>query len=237
MSGFSENGDFKLGIEGFRYSDLFDPVRLRDLAEHFYADLEGQDTVLHSALTKYIAARGQNYEKKAESKILTDAAPYLSDFVARLFGITAERGELEKEILVQNPIWRFKFFVQRRAIKRYKAEQIVELNENELWRALTQLRNTAFDDTLVRDEELSIAEMTCRLLDAEEAVGTGSGSDRAPDVQATIDKVGSAYEALKDKEFGKLFSQYVLKEDAEGDLLTVKATLHLIEAWSAAAFF
>src|SRR5436190_3206165 len=235
MSGFSENGDFKLGIEGFRYSDLFDPVRLRDLAEHFYADLEGQDTVLHSALTKYIAARGQNYEKKAESKILTDAAPYLSDFVARLFGITAERGELEKEILVQNPIWRFKFFVQRRAIKKYKAEQIVDLNENELWLALTQLRNTAFDETLVRDEELSIAEMTCKLLDAEEELGK-SDADHSQ-AKLVAGKANLAYDKLKDSEFGKLFSQYILKEDAKGELLTIKAALHLIEAWSATAFF
>src|SRR5436190_2731631 len=196
MSGFSENGDFKLGIEGFRYSDLFDAVRLKDLAERFYADLEGQDAVLHSALSKYIAVRGQNYEKKAESKILTDAAPYLSDFVARLFGITAERGELEKEILVQNPIWRFKFFVQRRAIKKYKAEEIVELNENELWRALTQLRNTAFDETLVRDEELSIAEMTGRLLDAEEELGKPDADHS--EAKTTAGKIISAYEKLKD---------------------------------------
>ena len=235
MAVFSENGDFELGIEGFRFSDLFDAVRLRQLAERFYADLEGQDAVLHTALTKYIATRGANYERKVESKILTDAAPYLSDFVARLFGITAERAELEKEILVQNPIWRFKFFVQRRAIKKYKADQIAELNENELWRAVTQLRNTAFDDTLVHDEELSIAEMTCRLLDAEEALGKPDATDEP--VSVIVAKVHSAYEKLKDAEFGKLFSQYIVEEDADGDLLTIKAALHLIEAWSAAAFF
>jgi len=235
MTAFSENGDFELGIKGFRFSDLFDAVRLKELAERFYADLEGRDAVLHSALTKYIGAKGQYYEKKVESKILTDAAPYISDFVARLFGISAERAVLEREILVQNPIWRFKFFVQRRAIKKYKAEQIIELNENELWRALTQLRNTAFDETLVRDEELSIAEMTCRLLDAEEDLGK-SDADHS-DARSAADKVNSAYGKLKDSEFGKVFSQYVLKEDGEGDLLTVKAALHLIEAWSAAAFF
>ena len=56
-------------------------------------ELADEDAVLHTALTKYIAARGENYEKKVESKILTDAAPYLSDFVGRLFGITAERAD------------------------------------------------------------------------------------------------------------------------------------------------
>jgi NADPH-dependent glutamate synthase beta subunit-like oxidoreductase/NAD(P)H-flavin reductase len=235
MSANSANADFQLGIDGFRFSDLFDPIRLKDLAERFYADLAGQDQVLHKALTKYIAARGENYEKKVESKILTDAAPHLSEFVARLFGVTGERAELEKSILVQDPIWRYKFFVQRRAIKKYKAEQIAELNEAELWRALTQLRNEAFGDTLRFDEELSIATMTCELLDAEDALGkTDASTESAAEV---FSQVSAAYEKLKDGEFGKLYSSFVLLEAAEGGLLTIKAALHLVEAWSAAAFF
>src|SRR5664279_2306138 len=166
MTMFSENGsgsgqdDHELGIEGFRFSDLFDAAKLKQLAERFYSEIQPHDAVLHSALTKYIASRGVGYERKVESKILTDAAPYLSDFVARLFRITGENSELEHDILVQNPVWKFKFFVQRRAIKKYKADQIEELNEAELWLALTELRKTAFNETLVRDEELSIAEMT-----------------------------------------------------------------------------
>src|SRR4051794_26655775 len=164
------NFDIELGIEGFSFSDLFDAIRLKELADTFYEDLKAEDQVLYPALMKYLAAGGKGYEPKVASKILTDAAPYLSRFIARLFSIDAERSELEKEILVQNPVWAFKYFVQRRAIKKYKADQIAELNEAELWRALTDLRNTAFDDTLFRDEELSIATMTVRLLDAEEAL-------------------------------------------------------------------
>ena len=233
----SENvlSDFDLGIEGFKFSDLFDAVKLKELAETFYAEVKDDDPLLHSALTKYIASKGNGYEPKVRSKILTDSAPYLSQFVARLFKIDAARFELAGEILVQNPVWKFKFFVQRRAIKKYKADQIAELNEGLLWIALTELRNTAFDETLVRDEELSIAEMTARLLDAEEAFG------KDDDVPAfafdTVKRVEAAYEKLKDAPFGKLFSEYILKEDASGDLLTVKAALHLVEAWSAAAFF
>ena len=134
MMGISEQGsggvqnDLDLGIEGFRFSDLFDAVKLKELAEWFYSDVEKGDAVLHSALTKYIAARGAGYERKVQSKILTDAAPYLSDFIARLFKINGERSELAKDILVQNPVWKFKFFVQRRAIKRYKADQMQEIS-------------------------------------------------------------------------------------------------------------
>ncbi|CAN5430667.1 hypothetical protein BH10ACI2_BH10ACI2_14190 [soil metagenome] len=233
--------DFNLGIEGFCFSDLFDATRLRALAETFYSEIEGRDAVLYSALTKYIASRGVGYERKVESKILTDSAPYISDFIARLFNINRERSELERTILVQNPVWKYKFFVQRRAAKKYKPELVADLNENELWRALTELRNEAFDDTLVRDEELAIAEMTCELLEAEEALGkTESDSEADPEIPKsvvdTVARVTAAYEKLKDTAFGKLFSEYVIDADTSGSLLLITAALHLAEAWSAAAF-
>ncbi len=233
--------DLELGIEGFRFSDLFDAVKLKELADRFYGEVAEREPVLHTALSKYIAARGEGFERKVESKILTDAAPFLSDFVGRLFHIEREKGELSRNILTQNPVWKFKFFVQRRASKKFKADQLAGLNETQLWSAVTQLRNNAFDETLIRDEELSIAEMTCRLLDAEEAfthVSSDGGEVHEADgtVAATVQKVTAAYEKLKDEAFGQLFSQYVIEEDAVGDLLTVKAALRIIEAWAAAAF-
>jgi NADPH-dependent glutamate synthase beta subunit-like oxidoreductase/NAD(P)H-flavin reductase len=225
--------DFELGIAGFRFSDLFDAVKLAELTDAFNTDLEDREPIVSEALKKYHASSGSGFEPRAASKILTDAAPFLSQFVARMFGINTERSELEADILVQNPIWRYKFFVQRRAIKRYKAEQIADLNEQELWVGLTELRNNGFDESLVRDEELSIAEMTARLLDAEDALTKNTDAK----VADTVASVNKAFEKCKDKTFGRLFSQYILAEEATGDLLTLKAALHLVEAWSAVAFF
>ena len=241
MTGITEreavtpNFDFELGIDGFRYSDLYDAVKLRELAERFYSELIEEQAVTGTALKKYIEAEGRGYEPKVESKILTDSAPFLSRFIARIFKITPAVLELEREILDQNPIWKYKFFVQRRAIKKFKAEQIAELNENQLWLAVTELRNEGFGDTLRHDDELSISEMTSLLLDAEDALtktpdSTGSHAK-------TVEQINHAYAKLKDKTFGKLFSEAVVETDATGDLLAVKAALGLIEKWSAAAFF
>src|SRR6476646_8663319 len=194
-SDYSENNhvpeghDLDLGIPGFRYSDLFDAVKLAELTDTFYSDVESREPVVGAALKKYTAAAGVGFEPRAASKILTDSAPFLSDFIARLFGIHEERAELEKDILVQNPVWRYKFFVQRRAFKRYKAEQITDLNEQELWIGLTELRNNGFDESLVRDDELSIAEMTAKLLDAEEALT----KDASANVGDTIGKINRAF--------------------------------------------
>lgn len=242
MAAISANGhftaahdlDFDLGIVGFRYSDLFDAVKLKQLAEKFYEDVEGKDALLHASLTKYIAAHGHGFEKRVESKILTDAAPYLSDFIARMFGITRERTELENEILVQNPIWRYKFFVQRRAIKQFGKEVIGNVRGSEIDQALRELRLKSFDETLIHDDELALASITARLLDAEESIT--KEHERTEEVQQTINKLQKAIDELKDKTFGKLFTEFVLKIEETGDLLIVKAALTLLEEWSANEF-
>jgi NADPH-dependent glutamate synthase beta subunit-like oxidoreductase len=222
-------------VPGFCYSDLFDAVRLKELAEIFYDEVAKKEPVLGSALRKYVDSSGRGYEKRAESQLLTDAAPHLSEFIAGLFHIERERTELEKEILSDNPIWKYKFFVQRRAIKTYKPDAAADLDRAGLDRAVNDLRMFGFDDTIVLDDELAIATIAARLIDAEEVLAKGEGSDLAS--ASTVACVHKAYEKLKDKHFGKVFSEFVLKTDEVGDLLTVKAALGLVEAWSAVEFY
>ncbi len=230
--------DFELGINGFKYSDLFDAVKLKALAEKFYAEVDEKEPVLGDALKKYIGAAGNGYEKRVESKILTDAAPFLSDFVGRMFKITRERAELERTILEQNPVWKYKFFVQRRAIKKYKTLEdlsvVSELNQVELEEAVREFRNKAFDDTLVFDEELAVASITTALADAEEDLS--KKEDPSGTTLRTIELVKKGYERLGDRPFGKLFNEAVLAIDDAGDLLQVKAALEIFERWSALHF-
>lgn len=231
----AQNHDFELGVPGFRFSDLFDAAKLRELAEKFYGEIEKSDPLLHNALTQYINARGANYEPRVESKILTDSAPHLSDFIARMFGIARERSELKREITEQDPIWKYKFFVQRRAVKKFKAETIVNFDENELTEALRELKFTSFDETLVYDEELAISYITNKLIEAEEALT--KEQEITAETQETINKIHTAYDKLKDKTFGRVFSRFVTELEGTGDLLQIKSVLHLIEAWSAIQFF
>ncbi len=227
--------DFELGVPGFRFSDLFDAIKLRELAEKFYGEIEKSEPLLHEALIQYINARGANYEPRVESKILTDSAPHLSNFIARMFLITRERGELKREITEQDPIWKYKFFVQRRAIKKFKAETIVDFDENELTEALREVKNTVFDETLVYDDELAISYITNKLVEVEEVLQ--KNLEISAETQETINKIHTAYDKLKDKTFGKVFSRYVTELEGTGDLLQIKAVLHLLEAWSAIQFF
>lgn len=228
------NHDFDLGVVGFKFSDLFDAVRLKDLAEKFYEELKEENALLHEALTKYVAARGEGYEKRVESNILTDSAPYLSRFVAKMFGITRERENLEREITGQNPIWKYKFFVQRRAIKKYTAEKAAELNENELNEALRELKFAAFDETLVYDEELAVSYIVDKLVAAEEALT--KDQEISAEIKETLNKIAKAYEKLQDKTFGRVFERNIIEIEGAGEILQVKAVLQMLEAWSAIQF-
>ena len=227
--------DFDLGIEGFRFSDLFEPARLAALTETFYAEVAAAEPVLHEALRRYIDNGGSGFEKRAASKVLTDSAPFLSDFIARMFGITKETAELEREILRQDPIWTYKFFVQRRAAKAFTPEQLSAIDHNTVSQALSELRNNAFDETLVWDDELSIAQIAARLISAEESLT--KGGELTTEDASTIEALHKAFAKLKDKAYGKLLTDFVLEIDAAGDLLQVKAALRLLEAWSAAEFY
>ena len=238
MMGISEKefelNDFDLGIIGFKYSDLFDADRLKDLTEKFYDELNQENPLLHEALTKYIAARGIGFEKRVESNILTDSAPYLSHFIAKMFGVTKEREQLEREIQEQSPLWKYKFFVQRRAIKKYPAEKVSELNENELNEAIKELKFTSFDQAIVYDEELSIAYMVAKLVEAEEVLT--KNQEITAKERETLNKIAKAYDKLKDKTFGRIFEKNIIEADEIGEIAQVKAVLQIFEAWSAIQF-
>lgn len=227
--------NFELGISGFKYSDLFDAVKLKELAEKFYSDVKEREPVLHQALIEYIERRGEGYEPKVASKILTDSAPFLSEFVANMFHVNKERGELEREILKDNPIWKYKFFVQRRAIRSYKEDKLADFRETEFTEAIRQLKNGQFAEVLIHDEELQIASIVAELLEAEDNLT--KEAEVTTEVQETLNKISKAFDKLKDETFGNVFSRFVSETDGTGELLQVKAVLQIFEVWSAMQFY
>lgn len=231
----SADYDFKLGIGDFRFSDLYNPFKLKDLADSFYSELAQKNPELHAVLLPYIEGHGKNYDNKIESKILTDSAPYLSDFVARLFHIETAENALQKSILEQSPIWKYKFFVQRRAIKKFPENLLAALNEAEINQAYAEIRNKIFDDVLRYDDELAISQITVELLDLEEILT--KNLELHETAQKNLAKIHTAFDRLKDSTFGKAAMNFILEMEETGDLLQVKAVLRILEAYSAIHFF
>jgi NADPH-dependent glutamate synthase beta subunit-like oxidoreductase/NAD(P)H-flavin reductase len=227
--------DFELGIVGYKYSDLYDAQKLKELAEKFYDDVKEKNPLLYDALTKYIENHGVGVEKRVESNILTDSAPYLSDFIAKMFGINREREQLQRVIVEQDPIWKYKFFVQRRAIKKFTEEKLAAFNETELAQALREFSFAAFDETLIYDEELAVAYVTNKLVETEDALT--KNQEITAEIRETLNRIASSYDKLKDKTFGKVFERFIVEIEGAGELLQVKAVLQILEIWSAMQFF
>jgi NADPH-dependent glutamate synthase beta subunit-like oxidoreductase/NAD(P)H-flavin reductase len=227
--------DFELGIVGYKYSDLYDAQKLRELAEKFYDDVKEKNPLLYDALTKYIESHGKGFEARVESNILTDSAPYLSDFVARMFGVNREREQLQRVITEQDPIWKYKFFVQRRAIKKFPEAKLTDFNEAELAEALREFNLAAFDETLIYDEELAVAYVTNKLVETEEVLT--KNQEIPAEIRETLNRIVAAYDKLKDKTFGKIFERFIVEIEGAGELLQVKAVLQMFEIWSSVQFF
>src|ERR1044072_3472375 len=213
----NEDHDFPLAVSGFNYSDLYKPEKLKELCEVFYRELGQTDADLHRALMQYIDARGAGYEKTAESELLVHAPPHLTDFIVRLFGIEQDYAALTGTVKIQDPIWKYKFFVQRRAIKKFNADAVALLNIAELETAVNALK-AAFDDlgTPNTDAELSAASITSHILDLEEAL---TKEQPAPSETVKTIVLGFEHDTVR-----SLFGG----EAADSDLLKVQAVLRLL---------
>src|SRR5262245_5569837 len=111
----------ELGIGGFSYPDLHDPGRLAALYGIFLSELRAADSVLAARYTAWKAAPA-DLDPKAVSEVIVEVAPYVSRFVARLFGIQAEREALRARVHAHDPVFRFKIdFVRRRALAHIKS--------------------------------------------------------------------------------------------------------------------
>src|SRR5438270_115936 len=238
--------DFQLGVEGFAYGDLYRPSRLRDLAEAFYAEVERADPSLHAALTDYLASRGENVRgTKAESDLLIAAAPHLSRFVARLFGVEREREELMESVRAQDPVFQFKHFVQRRATKSFPAEKAAGVDVESADAALEALRRAAFADTLADDRELGVARTALRLLEWEKNYPKEGARREEEWSEARAREIEAARAKIAGTEVERALAAWREGEDeggaeesravaADENRAFVRAALRLLEAWAAA---
>src|SRR5690242_15677530 len=79
-----------LGIEGFVYSDLFAPARLRDLYDVFCTHLKSHAPDVAASYEAYRTCQGAGMTPEQVSTVLLAVAPHVSELVGRLFGVEKE---------------------------------------------------------------------------------------------------------------------------------------------------
>lgn len=172
-----------LGLPGTTWEDLFVPSKLAALHTTFFEEVRAADPDLVERFEEYAASQGRGMTPQAVSSVLTDLAPHVSAFVARLFGVAAPLGVLKDDAAHVAPIFRMKDqLVKRRASKRGVIAHDPELDAS--GRAL--LATAGITDA---DDERAIAVLACELLDLE--AETKRGEPDANAARALLAKLAS----------------------------------------------
>jgi NADPH-dependent glutamate synthase beta subunit-like oxidoreductase/NAD(P)H-flavin reductase len=165
-----------LGIDGFVYSDLFDPLRLRDLHDLFCRGVAATAPELWSAWETYANDPDSVRSPQERSDLIVTMAPHVSRFVAALFGVSAAAAGIERSTRELDALFRFKAdFVRKRALPLVKSGRVALEAGDEA--AVRELAAPWRDEV---DHELAIASAGCALLDREAAArADGSDEERA----------------------------------------------------------
>mgnify|MGYP006274969679 CR=1 len=94
--------NFSLGIADFHYADLYNPARLNALLAVFDESVKYHDTELYTQFMAYRNTQGADLSPEQQSAILVNVAPYVGQFVAKLFNVEsahqAQKSTIQKEI-------------------------------------------------------------------------------------------------------------------------------------------
>ncbi|RIL12274.1 pyridine nucleotide-disulfide oxidoreductase [bacterium] len=172
--------DFALGIDGFRFADLYQPRRLRDLHAVFWQDAEDADPGLRAAFDAFDAAAPAE-----QSELLIRVAAVLGRFVGRMFAIDEAVAALAAETEALSPVYRLKKdFLRPRVFPR--CDKPVTAVDDAAFAALDAEVGRLLAKTVPHgDPEVRFATAVLTLLDGERAQAAAAPADD-PRVSAAV---------------------------------------------------
>ena len=166
--------ELKLGVPGFTFDALFDPLRLAELSVAFDGWFREGSPVAYAAFDAYRKCKGEGMAPTEVSSALLAAAPHVGAFVAEHFGVTAEAEAFAHDVRERDPIWRFKRdFAKKRVLKAEagKAWRALGLGDEEaraVARGVLAAVLPSFDADSRGDEELAVARATILVAEVDE---------------------------------------------------------------------
>ncbi|MFO0671783.1 MAG: FAD-dependent oxidoreductase [Polyangiaceae bacterium] len=227
--GTSEPNELVLGVSGYAFHDLFDPMRLSALHADFDAWFKKTAPEAYATFDAYRASRGEGMTPQAKSEALLAAAPFVSAFVGRLFNVEAELLALRNAAQDRAPLWRFKRDIAKK--------RILGANAGKAWQsagrdvALASRVAQAAIGALVPegknlDEELRVARGALFLHEIDETarkVAKGGGAAWTDELVARRTAAAGAVRAIA-----------VPGAEGASDEALVTLALDALEAWIAA---
>jgi hypothetical protein len=166
----SDFKDFPLGITGFVFSDLYNPIRLKDLHREFWAYT---DQAAPGLSQKFNGLSAPETTKPQESEVLIEVAKHLGDFTARLFNISSQTQKLKQATLELNPIFRLKReFLNIFVFKRFVEPPL----DAAAWKELDERTKKILANeprALQKEAELHFAEIVLFFLDCQKKLKAG----------------------------------------------------------------
>lgn len=241
----SDPAELRLGVPGFSFPDLFDPARLAELTERFHAAFQEADAEGYARFEAYRVAtqRGETVPPEQVSEALLAAAPHLSRFVVRLFGVEREAQALKDAAGERSPLWGFK--------KEFAKKRVFKPTAGKSWpgtpaeaahaarRALAALGAPSCTlESGSEAEELAVARATLLLIEVDDVArraAKAGGAAWTDELHGRAEKVRAALAAdpvLATCAAGVVGVAGTSPTDAE-DAALVGFTLDAIEAWLA----
>ncbi|MFO0665734.1 MAG: FAD-dependent oxidoreductase [Polyangiaceae bacterium] len=229
----------KLGIEGFEYADLHRPERLADLLVRWNESFEARDPEGYAKFSAYRACLGQGMKPEDVSDALLAAAPQVSAFVGKLFGVTKELAQVAGEVVDRKPLWDFKKdFAKKRVLKADAGKSVTY--GVDVAGAICK-RVVAFMVTDSHgDEELDVARAVSELCRIDDTARKAAKAGGATWTDAYRARVAQLRRVLSETPEAKSLGDALGTEPAVGEAgdgaraALVAATLDAFEAWLAA---
>jgi NADPH-dependent glutamate synthase beta subunit-like oxidoreductase/NAD(P)H-flavin reductase len=214
----------QLGIAGFRFEDLYAPAGLRRLHEAFVADLTRHSVDLSREYARYLESRGEGQDATVVSSLLVRLAPCVGDFVARLFGVTAEHAAQRAAVASElDTIFVYRTEIVARLGKHFQDVNPLAWDRDSVCSAVELLIDCGFPDLAGdSDRERRVATAAARLWRLSPQ-GSVTARETAPAGLAAL-RAGLAADPRAARAFAEAL--------ALGDEAMPEALLETIRRWS-----
>ncbi len=154
---------------GFKFEDLFDSLKLKDLAEKFYSYYKEKDPASFEKFTKYRDSKGEGWSEIDTSNIVIASGRIQDSFIVDFFGVEAEAEKLKEDDGTEQEILKVRSdFIIKRVLKKYKEVDLASMNFAELNSQVNKIKETLFPGFDWKyDEESSTAFMIKELVEME----------------------------------------------------------------------
>ncbi|OOO01754.1 MAG: hypothetical protein USCGTAYLOR_02038 [Chromatiales bacterium USCg_Taylor] len=222
-----------LGFPAFAYADLYEPYRLRDLLAVFDDYVADRNPALSTEFGRYRATLGAGLPPQTISDLLVRMAPYVGEFVAKLFGVASERDRQRAAIQEElDTVFVFRNEVLAQAQEKFRPEDLIPWDLQQLQRQIEILKHILAPGADASAPERALAGVASELWRLHQRFAARTSSKEPADKRLEQDLCAVRARIEADPEARATFADCLTETRAHAFVLLL---LDRIERWSFAA--